>query len=121
MMMKIFVIAFLLFSTTYAFDYRAYDIGGGETGSQSFVELQGEKYMLLPFSTLEVSKDDANLDGDFTLLVGKVNGKSVEPIKVASNYKDQLVVVKLYHEGSFVAQSGEIYLDTDVKSFHIEF
>ena len=104
-----------------ASEFRAYDVGGNELGAQSSVELNDKKYVLIPFSYMEVKKGDVNLDGDFTLLFGKVNGKNVEPIKLASNYKFESIVVKLLDGENVIAESGSIYIDSDVKTFSIDF
>ncbi|XPV67464.1 MAG: hypothetical protein ACNI25_09060 [Halarcobacter sp.] len=102
-----------------AFEYRAYDIGGNEITSKSSIKLEAEEITLLPFSFLDIKKDDVNLDGDFTLLFGTVNGKKVEPIKLASNYKLQPILIKAFKNGKLVGESEELFLDKDVIKFSI--
>lgn len=125
--MKTLIICCLIFvNLSYAFEYRAYDIGGNEIAAKSVIKIKGEEYTLLPFSTLDLKKDEINLDGDFILLFAKINGKKIEPIKLASNYKSQTIVVKIFKssnkfdDSTFITKSEEIYIDADLVFFSID-
>lgn len=123
---KIVISCLIFLSTSSAEEYRAYDIGGNEISAKTSIVIEGEEFTLLPFSYLDIKKEDVNLDGDFTLLFGKVNGKELEPIKIASNYKFQPIFVKvfrsntLFDETTFLIQSKEIFVDEDAVYFSID-
>lgn len=125
-MLKKFILFFSLVSAIIAADYRAYDIGGDTLGSTVTINIKGEEYTLLPFSYLDIKKENVNLDGDFTLLIGTVNGKKIEPIKIASNYKFDTIVVKVFKsktdfdDNTFVMQTKELFIDKDAIRFSLD-
>lgn len=118
-MKKIIAILFIIALTLNAFEFRAYDVGGSDLTSQTKVMIKGKEYTLIPFSNLNLKVKDINLDGDFTLVFPIVNGKKLEPLKLASNYKNQVVKVKVFNEDSLILESEELYLENEVVMFHL--
>lgn len=124
-MIKGFIFLIMLSLYSFAYEYRAYDIGGSELRSKSEIMIKGEVYTLLPFSDIRLKKEEVNLDGDFTLLFGKVNGISIKPIKLASNYKLQNIVIKvfksnsIFDETTFITESQVFFLDNDFLDFSL--
>lgn len=123
---KILISSLLLFSFLNASDYRAYGIGGDLESSKSQVTIAGEVYTLLPFSSINVERDDINKDGDYCVLVGELNGKKITPIKIASNYKNNYLSIKVFKgtddfsDSNLVSKSEEIYTDDSYKFFAVE-
>jgi hypothetical protein len=119
MIKKIFFISIFALSLN-AFDFKAYDIGGNESNSKTSIIIKAEEFALLPFSNLDIRKDEVNRDGDFTLIFVKVNDTQLEPIKIASNYKYEPIVIKvfkdkkIFDDSTFVTQSEEFLVDKDV-------
>jgi hypothetical protein len=50
MLKKILITLMILSGVSFAFDHRAYDIGGSEIGAKSSITINGKKLTLLPFS-----------------------------------------------------------------------
>lgn len=120
------ILAVLFFiNTLYAFDYKAFGIGGDLKSAKSSITLNGEVYTLLPFSDLNINQENVNKDGEYTVLIGTINGKEINPIKIASNYRGETFVIKvfkgtnIFNETTLISQSNEIYINNSYEFFNI--
>ena len=106
-------------------EFRAYGIGGDTESSKALINIKGEEYTLLPFSYLNLKIEDMNKDGEYTVFIGKINGKEIAPIKVSSNYKNEYLTIKVFKgsdkfdESTFITQSSDIYTDDSYKFFDL--
>ena len=118
-------ILYLFIGNLFAYEYKAFGVGGDMEFSKTEINIKGDVYTLLPFSSLYLDIENVNKDGEYTVFIGKINGEESNPIKVSSNYKNEYIIIKLFkgntkfNETTFITQSSEIYIDDSYEFFDI--
>ncbi len=108
------------------YEYRAFAMGGNTETTKSVFELDGEKYTLVAYSTLNISFDDVSLDSEVNIIIPKLNDKQLPIIQLSNDYSNNHVVFKLFKsqtvfdESTLVNTTSEIYIGSNYTNIEIE-